>query len=138
VRILIAGGGTGGHLYPGIALAHEFARLRPGVEILFVGTARGLEARVVPREGFALATVRVRGIVGRGMVRAVAALARLPRARRGVDDRQAVSTGLIVGVGGYAADPRWWPTGSCAGPSCSWSRTWCRASPTGGSRRSPI
>ena len=105
-RILIAGGGTGGHLYPGIALAHEFARLRPGVEILFVGTARGLEARVVPREGFALATVRVRGIVGRGMVRAVAALARLPLAlaeawtivRRFRPD-------LIVGVGGYAAGP---------------------------------
>jgi UDP-N-acetylglucosamine--N-acetylmuramyl-(pentapeptide) pyrophosphoryl-undecaprenol N-acetylglucosamine transferase len=106
MRIVIAGGGTGGHLYPGLALAHEFMRLRPGSSVLFVGTERGLEARVVPREGFELATIRVRGIVGRGVWRAVATLVRLPVAlaqawavlRRFRPD-------LVVGVGGYAAGP---------------------------------
>jgi UDP-N-acetylglucosamine--N-acetylmuramyl-(pentapeptide) pyrophosphoryl-undecaprenol N-acetylglucosamine transferase len=106
MRIVIAGGGTGGHLYPGIALAHELVRLRPGSSVLFVGTERGLEARVVPREGFALATIRVRGIVGRGVWRAAASLARLPPAlgqawtvlRRFRPD-------LVIGVGGYAAGP---------------------------------
>ncbi len=106
MRIVIAGGGTGGHLYPGIALAHEFMRLRPGSSVLFVGTERGLEARVVPREGFALATIRVRGIVGRGVWQAAASLARLPAAlgqawtvlRRFRPD-------LVIGVGGYAAGP---------------------------------
>ncbi len=106
MRIVIAGGGTGGHLYPGIALAHEFMRLRPGSSVLFVGTERGLEARVVPREGFELATIRVRGIVGRGVWRAAASLARLPAAlgqawavlRRFRPD-------LVIGVGGYAAGP---------------------------------
>lgn len=106
MRVLFAGGGTGGHLYPGIALAHELVRLRPRSAILFVGTARGLEARLVPREGFALETIRVRGLVGRGLARATAALAALPLAlaeawsivRRFRPD-------LIVGVGGYAAGP---------------------------------
>ncbi len=106
MRVLFAGGGTGGHLYPGIALAHELVRLRPRSAILFVGTARGLEARLVPREGFALETIRVRGLVGRGLARAAAALAMLPFAlvqawsivRRFRPD-------LIVGVGGYAAGP---------------------------------
>ncbi len=106
MRVVIAGGGTGGHLYPGIALAHEFLRLRPGSSVLFVGTERGLEARVVPREGFELATIRVSGMVGRGVGRAAATLARLPVAfgqawtvlRRFRPD-------LVVGVGGYAAGP---------------------------------
>ncbi len=47
--MVIAGGGTGGHLFPGVALAEAFTALRPGTEILFVGADRGLEARVIPR-----------------------------------------------------------------------------------------
>ena len=52
MRVLIAGGGTGGHLYPGIALARELLRRDPSTQVSFVGTAQGIEARVVPREGF--------------------------------------------------------------------------------------
>lgn len=106
MRVIIAGGGTGGHLYPGIALAWELLRMRPGSEVLFVGTERGLEARVIPREGFALATIRVRGLVGRGVIRATASLARLPL---GLADAWSIvkrfRPDLIVGVGGYAAGP---------------------------------
>src|SRR5262245_6526427 len=106
MRVVIAGGGTGGHLYPGIALAHEFMRVRPGSSVLFVGTGRGLEARVVPREGFDLATIRVRGLVGRGLVRAVATLARLPSAFvEAVGVLRRFRPDLVVGVGGYAAGP---------------------------------
>ena len=54
MRVLIAGGGMGGHLYPGIAVARELLRRRPDAEVAFVGTARGIESRVIPREGFPL------------------------------------------------------------------------------------
>ena len=57
-RIVIAGGGTGGHLYPGIAVAREIRRRVPGAEVTFAGTARGIEGRVVPREGFELDLLR--------------------------------------------------------------------------------
>lgn len=49
MRILIAGGGTGGHLFPGIAIAEEFLARDPNNEVLFVGTEKGIEARVLPR-----------------------------------------------------------------------------------------
>ena len=58
LRVVIAGGGTGGHLYPGIAVARELLARRPDAVVTFAGTARGLEARVVPREGFQLDVLR--------------------------------------------------------------------------------
>ena len=61
LSVLIAGGGTGGHLYPGIAVARELLRARAGAQVTFVGTAAGIEARVVPREGFALELIRSAG-----------------------------------------------------------------------------
>jgi UDP-N-acetylglucosamine--N-acetylmuramyl-(pentapeptide) pyrophosphoryl-undecaprenol N-acetylglucosamine transferase len=106
MRVVIAGGGTGGHLYPGIALAHEFMRVRPGSSVLFVGTERGLESRVVPREGFELATIRVRGLVGRGVLRAAVTLARLPGALlEAVCILRRFRPERVVGGGGYAAGP---------------------------------
>lgn len=63
MKILIAGGGTGGHIYPGIAVAEELRRLRPDAQFLFVGSDRGLEGRVVPEAGFALETLPARGVV---------------------------------------------------------------------------
>ena len=65
MRVLIAGGGTGGHLYPGIALARELMRRDGSTEVTFVGTAQGIEARVVPREHFALDLIRVAGLKGK-------------------------------------------------------------------------
>ncbi len=104
--MLIAAGGTGGHLYPGVALAREFARLEPGSEAIFVGTDRGLETKVVPREGFELITISARGVMGRGMWGAVQGLAAVPvgllqclaicRQRR---------PDLAIGIGGYTSPP---------------------------------
>jgi UDP-N-acetylglucosamine--N-acetylmuramyl-(pentapeptide) pyrophosphoryl-undecaprenol N-acetylglucosamine transferase len=66
MNIVIAGGGTGGHLFPGLALAEEL-RAR-GHELLFVGTARGIEARVLPGAGWRLELIEAEGIKGRGLV----------------------------------------------------------------------
>jgi UDP-N-acetylglucosamine--N-acetylmuramyl-(pentapeptide) pyrophosphoryl-undecaprenol N-acetylglucosamine transferase len=61
MKVLIAGGGTGGHVYPGIAVAEEIRRTRKGSEVVFVGTQRGLEATAVPEAGFRLRTIWTRG-----------------------------------------------------------------------------
>ena len=65
MRVVIAGGGTGGHLFPGIAVARELLARRPSAEISFVGTAKGIEARVLPREGFPLDLIRSGGLKGK-------------------------------------------------------------------------
>ena len=67
MRVIFAGGGTGGHLFPGLAVARELQQRDSMTEILFVGTEQGIEARVLPREGFRLETIPVRGLKGRGI-----------------------------------------------------------------------
>ena len=80
MRLLIAGGGTGGHLYPGIALAREVMRRDPSAQIVFVGTATGVEATVVPREGFPLELIRVTGLKGKSRLQLVKGFLVLPMA----------------------------------------------------------
>src|SRR2546425_6810239 len=67
-RVVIAGGGTGGHLYPGVAVAREVLSRQPSAAISFAGTANRLEARVIPREGFALDLIRSAGMKGKSLV----------------------------------------------------------------------
>ena len=67
MRVLVAGGGTGGHLYPGIAVAQEIKARRPDAEVVFVGTAHGIESRVIPREGFPLEVIRSGGLKGKSL-----------------------------------------------------------------------
>jgi UDP-N-acetylglucosamine--N-acetylmuramyl-(pentapeptide) pyrophosphoryl-undecaprenol N-acetylglucosamine transferase len=64
-RVILAGGGTGGHLFPGVAVYEELKRREPELETLFVGTARGLETRVVPQLGEKLSCLEVRPLKGR-------------------------------------------------------------------------
>lgn len=59
VRIVLSGGGTGGHVYPGIAIANELEKLLPDVEIIFVGVKNRIESKIVPREGYSLKTIHV-------------------------------------------------------------------------------
>ena len=106
MRVIIAGGGTGGHLYPGIALAREIKRRDPAAAIVFVGTATGVEAKVVPREGFPLELIRVTGLKGKSMLRLVRGYAVLPRAA--LDAWRVVSRqrpDIVIGVGGFASGP---------------------------------
>lgn len=104
MRIVIAGGGTGGHLFPGIALAEQAQRT--GADVTFVGTQRGIEARVVPDHGYPLELIEVAGIKGRGLSGLLGGLARLPRAyfqSRSLLRR--LRPDVVVGVGGYASGP---------------------------------
>jgi len=104
--MLIAGGGTGGHLFPGIALAEEVTTRHPDNRVLFVGTTRGLEARVVPAAGFPLETIQVRGLKGVGPLRALQALVMLPLSF--VASWRIVGRfrpDVVVGVGGYSSGP---------------------------------
>ena len=104
--MLIAGGGTGGHLYPGIALARELRRRDPSGHVSFVGTAQGIEARVVPREKFALDLIRVSGLKGKSRLERSIGLSLLPLAA--IDAWRVVATqrpDVVVGVGGFASGP---------------------------------
>src|SRR5262245_18753340 len=106
VRVVIAGGGTGGQLYPGIAVARELQARRPGVQISFAGTARGIESRVVPREGFPLDVIRSAGLKGKGMADRVRGAMLVPVSV--VDAWRIVSVRrphLVIGVGGYSSGP---------------------------------
>jgi UDP-N-acetylglucosamine--N-acetylmuramyl-(pentapeptide) pyrophosphoryl-undecaprenol N-acetylglucosamine transferase len=106
VRVVIAGGGTGGHLYPGIALARELQRRDRSVQVSFVGTAAGLEARVVPREGYPLDLIRVSGLKGKSVFERVRGVVALPRAA--VDAWRVITSRrpeVVVGVGGFASGP---------------------------------
>jgi len=104
VNILIAGGGTGGHLYPGIAVAEEFVKRNKGFSVIFVGTDHGIEASVVPREGFALEFIRAEGLVGKSVLKKIRAVYSLLLAM--IDSFRIIrkySPGLIIGSGGYAS-----------------------------------
>ena len=106
MRVLIAGGGTGGHLYPGIALARELMRRDPETQVRFVGTAPGIEARVVPREGFQLDLIRVAGLKGKSLAKRLRGFLLLPVSA--VDAWRVISRlrpDVVVGVGGFASGP---------------------------------
>jgi UDP-N-acetylglucosamine--N-acetylmuramyl-(pentapeptide) pyrophosphoryl-undecaprenol N-acetylglucosamine transferase len=104
--IVIAGGGTGGHVFPGLAIAGELRRRDPSREILFLGADSGLETRLVPQAGFTLKTFRLGGIAGRSSTQRVAAVARAFSAvvrcsAMFVKRRPSV----VVGVGGFVSGP---------------------------------
>lgn len=104
MRVVIAGGGTGGHLYPGIAIAEEVIRRRG--EVLFVGTSRGLEARVVPAAGYSLELLEVSGLKRMGPWAMARGLARVPPAlARSWGILRRFRPDVVLGVGGYASGP---------------------------------
>jgi UDP-N-acetylglucosamine--N-acetylmuramyl-(pentapeptide) pyrophosphoryl-undecaprenol N-acetylglucosamine transferase len=106
LAVVIAGGGTGGHLYPGIAVARELQRREPGSVVTFAGTARGIEARVIPREGFGLDLLRSAGLKGTSLAARARGVALLPLG--GMDAWRILSKrrpDLVIGVGGYSSGP---------------------------------
>ncbi len=103
--ILIAGGGTGGHVFPGLAVAHELTQLAD-VEIMFVGSPRGLESRVVPRHGHALELLDVEPMKGGGAPRAIrGALVAAKATQRARALVRRLRPAAVLSVGGYAAGP---------------------------------
>ena len=104
MKVIIAGGGTGGHLFPGIAVAEEL--VARGHEVRFVGTEKGIEARAVPKAGYALDLIDIAGIKAKGFKGTLSGLFRVPRAMsqsRAILKRE--TPDVVVGVGGYASGP---------------------------------
>lgn len=103
-RFLMAGGGTGGHVLPALAVAEELRRR--GHEVLFVGTRTGLEARLVPAAGFQIEWIRIGGLQRVGLARQVRTAVQLPwatwRALRMLGRRRPTA---VFSLGGYAAGP---------------------------------
>ncbi len=106
MRVLIAGGGTGGHLFPGIALAEEIVTRHPKNDVVFVGTNRGLESRVVPQNGFVFEAITSRGLKGMGFVKLLQGLLTLPLSFvEALSLVRKYSPDVVVGVGGYSSGP---------------------------------
>ncbi|HEU4401031.1 MAG TPA: undecaprenyldiphospho-muramoylpentapeptide beta-N-acetylglucosaminyltransferase [Candidatus Polarisedimenticolia bacterium] len=104
--IVVAGGGTGGHLYPGIAIAEELQQRRRGVEVVFAGAGVPLERDILEPYGFRLVAIRSGGVVGKSMVakirgalRAVGGFVQSLRLLLGLKPK------AVIGVGGYASGP---------------------------------
>ena len=102
----MAAGGTGGHVYPGIAVARELMARQPDAVVSFVGTARGIETRVVPHEGFELDLLRSAGLKGKSIGDRARAAALVPLgladAWRIVSKRR---PDIVIGVDGYSSGP---------------------------------
>jgi len=106
MKLIIAGGGTGGHLFPGIAVAEEFLALNPANEVLFVGTDHGIEARLLPKLGYPLALISASGMKGLGTAKKLLGAGRLlygyAQSRKILKEFR---PDLVLGVGGYASAP---------------------------------
>jgi len=106
MRFVIAGGGTGGHLFPGIAIAEAFIEREMGNEALFIGTEKGIEAKVLAGGKFPLRTIQAMPLKGRSLLGKVKAIWSIPMA---IKEAYSILKGfqpqLVLGVGGYASGP---------------------------------
>lgn len=106
MRIVIAGGGTGGHLFPGIAVAEEFLKRDPQSLVIFIGTKRGIEHRLLGPLGYELKEIDVEGLKGRGVTALIKGMYAIPnsmwQSRRILADFR---PDVVIGVGGYASGP---------------------------------
>jgi UDP-N-acetylglucosamine--N-acetylmuramyl-(pentapeptide) pyrophosphoryl-undecaprenol N-acetylglucosamine transferase len=106
MRLLVAGGGTGGHLFPGLALGEEVKTRHPRNDVLFVGSARGIEAREVPKAGYPLRIIAVGPLKRQGFFGLIKGLFRLPRALfQSIRILRQFNPDVVVGVGGYSSGP---------------------------------
>ncbi|MDH7497271.1 MAG: undecaprenyldiphospho-muramoylpentapeptide beta-N-acetylglucosaminyltransferase [Syntrophomonadaceae bacterium] len=106
MKVIIACGGTGGHIYPALAIARGLVARIPGVEVLFVGTAHGMERTIIPQHGFAFTAIEAQGLDRSSLRKKMRALSRLPvgfwQARQVL---RSFPARLVVGTGGYASYP---------------------------------
>jgi UDP-N-acetylglucosamine--N-acetylmuramyl-(pentapeptide) pyrophosphoryl-undecaprenol N-acetylglucosamine transferase len=104
--LMIAGGGTGGHIYPAIAIAREFVSRDATRRVVFVGTAKGLEKTIVPQAGFPLEMINVGALKGKGGLDLLRNVARLPLGF--IDAWKVIGRhrpNVVLGVGGYSSGP---------------------------------
>ncbi len=106
LRIVVAGGGTGGHLFPGIAIAKEFTARNSATRVIFVSTGNRLEKTVLSKAGFELRSIKVAGIKGRGIWNQFKSVLKIPGAiLTAMGLVKKFSPDLIVGLGSYSAGP---------------------------------
>src|SRR5215470_4892306 len=106
MRVMIAAGGTGGHIYPGIAVAQEIMRRDANSQVRFVGTARGLESRLVPQAGFELTLIESAGLKNVSIGARVRGLAMLPKSFLSTTALlKEFKPDVVVGAGGYVSGP---------------------------------
>lgn len=106
MRVIIAGGGTGGHIFPAVAVGHALLRLRPGIELLFVGAKGKMEMEKVPQEGFEIIGLDIAGFNRGSILKNLSLPFKLIKSR--MQARSIIKQfkpGIIVGVGGYASFP---------------------------------
>jgi UDP-N-acetylglucosamine--N-acetylmuramyl-(pentapeptide) pyrophosphoryl-undecaprenol N-acetylglucosamine transferase len=105
MKVVIAGGGTGGHLYPGIAVARALLH-EEGNEVLFIGTEQGIEARVLPKEGLAVRFITVGKLKGMKLLPMLKTMAALPLGMlQSLNVLREARPDAVFGVGGYASGP---------------------------------
>jgi len=106
MKVILSGGGTGGHIYPALAIAGELKERLPEVQLLYVGTPAGMESRIVPEAGLAYASLDVSGIDRTSMLKASKSIVKFPnsffQARNIIKDFE---PDIIVGTGGYVSFP---------------------------------
>lgn len=106
MRVLLSGGGTGGHVYPAIAIANKIKENHPEAEILFVGTAAGIESEIVPKNGFEIKTITVQGFRRKIDFENVKRVLKLTK---GLNDARKIvkkfNPDIVIGTGGYVSGP---------------------------------
>jgi UDP-N-acetylglucosamine--N-acetylmuramyl-(pentapeptide) pyrophosphoryl-undecaprenol N-acetylglucosamine transferase len=109
LKIIISGGGTGGHIFPAIAIAREIEEMRPGTEILFVGAIGRMEMEKVPAAGYKIEGLKISGISRSNMIKNISLPSKILKSVKKA--KQIISEfnpDVIVGVGGYASGPTLW------------------------------
>ena len=106
MKVVLSGGGTGGHIYPALTIGEEICHLHPGTELLYIGTASGLEAELVPKAGIPFATVASRGLNRKNLLASMqAAATALGGVWQSIGLLRQFRPQVVVGTGGYVCGP---------------------------------
>lgn len=106
LHIVITGGGTGGHLFPGIAIAEAFLKSKAGARAIFIGTGNAFETRVLARNGYEYYTIPSEGFMSRGVQKQIVSLAKVPLGiGRAFSILRRFKPDMVIGMGGYSAGP---------------------------------
>jgi UDP-N-acetylglucosamine--N-acetylmuramyl-(pentapeptide) pyrophosphoryl-undecaprenol N-acetylglucosamine transferase len=106
IRVIIAGGGTGGHLFPGVAVGREILSRYPGSKIVFITAGKKMESGILTEAGFEQERISIEGIKGQGLIKAIKSMSRLPGGiLQSFNIIRRFSPEFVLGMGGYSAGP---------------------------------